>query len=119
METKSISLQDLIDSVLPFTRTSPAELEIWAKAKLEEPAPPPLSKRIPKLSLIVKDTEYVVTVEEIRAYFASKEKPKEYVGDFAEPEAPTPEPPVKLATAPKPKAKAKDKRATGRKARPG
>ncbi len=103
METKNITLQDLIDSVLPYTRTSPAELELWAKKKLLEPSPPELSKRIPRLAFIVKDTKYIVTVEEIRAYFASKEKPKEYVGEFTEPETPTPEPPVKLATAPKPK----------------
>ena len=115
METKNITLQDLIDSVLPYTRFSPGEVEEWAKRKLEEPSPPPLSKRIPRLGLIVKDTEYIVTVEEIRTYFASKEKPKEYVGEFAEEAVPPPEEPTPLATAPKPR----DKRATGRKARPG
>jgi len=118
METKLISLQDLIDSVLPSTRFSPSDVEEWAKEKLNEKAPP-LSGRTPRLVLIVGEKKYIVSLAEIRTYFASKEKPKEFVGEFKEEEAPTPEPPVEVAKAPRPKAKAKDKRATGRKARPG
>lgn len=118
METKLISLQDLIDSVLPYTKFSPGDVEDWAKAKLDEKAPP-LSGRTPRLALIVGQKKYIVSLAEIRTYFASKEQPKEYVGEFAEPETPTPEPPVKVATAPKPRKRKTRKTDVGKNARPG